>query len=66
MDLVKLDLPMWNAQLNVEVINATGQIVHQSQTQGGLTELNLSQLAAGVYRVNVSDGRFRTSKMFWL
>ena len=60
--LVKLDLPVWNAQLNIELINATGQIVHQSQTQGGLTELNLSQLAAGVYRVNVSDGRLKASK----
>lgn len=60
--LLNMELPLWDAQLTIEVVNVTGQIVHSITTQGGLTELNLSHLANGIYRVNVMDGDFRTSK----
>ncbi len=50
---VRFNLPL-NENFNVEVTNLMGQVVYSSiNVQGGLVDINLSELAAGMYTMNV-------------
>lgn len=50
---IEVDAP---GRMEVEVFNALGELVHTSSFQGSRTTLDLSDQAAGMYTVRVSNG----------
>ncbi len=48
----------------IRIYDIMGKLVMQQQAVNALTQLNVSKLAAGVYMVNVNDGKGTKSAKF--
>ncbi len=63
-EIVKLSLYNFSENVNVTVVDMTGNVVMRIDDYQNNTELNISNLKAGFYFINVIDGKESVTKKF--
>lgn len=59
-EYIKVASPSSTEDMEVRLLNSTGKLVMTGQLHGGETELNVQELPAGVYYLNVLSEKFQT------
>jgi len=63
-DQLNISMDGVNRKTQIKVYNLMGKLVMQQESANSLIQLNISKLSAGIYLVNVNDGKETRSAKF--